>query len=464
MHIISTLLLLATSAAPTYGHTLLRGYLPTQELIGVTNNNDNSDELLGTSWAVTHLAYAEDTDGEMTPVLEDSPATVTFSETAMSGYVSGNAGCNYITGFVTITSSSLEFTNTLITQMWCFDEEVSNQEYALFAVFRDSVPYKITITDEEDQVLTLYHDETGEPIARLVPLPEPTPNNDNNGEDVLLGTSWAATDIFYTDDGKMRPVLEDYPATVIFSNHHTVIGYAGCNQFEGDVTMTSTTLVFDTPRTNMGCSNDVMQQEHAFGDAIFWQRNFTVQYEITSTGDEDEVLLLYNDNTGELTARLVPLPEPTLVESEWEVNGVPHSLWMADQPLTLSFDDESNFSGHSGCNSFSGEWEEMTEEGDGQPLFLTKNMRVTKKLCHFDDEEQEQGVMEQEQKFLGALRQDVVAYEISPSWGGRLILYGTRIVDDEESNDASAAVHVGEPLVILSKPRVDENDDLWVDY
>jgi len=262
----------------------------------------------------------------------------------------------------------------------------------------------------------------------------------------LSGTSWTATNI------GTKQVLDDYPATLAFSTSNSVTGYAGCNQFYGKVVeMTSSTIKFDdVSQTIMFCSGEgVMEQESAFGSAVFQ----SVRYEIEDADEEeDQVLLLYGE-TGDLSARFVPLPEPTLVGPTWEVNGVPNSLWLTDQPMTISFFDDDTFSGYAGCNGFSGEWEDITQK-DGHPMFRTKDFRSTRRMCSFEDKEQEQGIMDQEADFLSALRQDAVAYRIDSEWGGSLTLYATAVGNpDDNSGAPHSTVHVGQPLVKLSNAR-----------
>ena len=286
------------------------------------------------------------------------------------------------------------------------------------------------------------------PIQQYITADTPDDNN-------LLGTSWQILEIAF-DDG-LRPVLEDYPANLIFSNDNTITAYAGCNQFQGELTPvnSSTFEVSDASMTTRGCFGNLHDQDDALGNAIFWQS--TVTYEIASTEENDQVLTLFGGDTGEVTARLVPLPEPTLVGSKWLVNGVPNSWAATDKPMTLTFEDETKFSGYGGCNSFHGEWEDITED-DGHPLFRTTNFVSTKRRCVLpfpmdDEEEHIQAITEQEGLLFDALNQDAVAYRISSEWGGGLTLYDTAIgdSDDNESNDAPhSSLHVGRPLVRLS--------------
>ena len=245
-------------------------------------------------------------------------------------------------------------------------------------------------------------------------------------------------DIYYADDDELKPVLENTPATLLFSNDNTVSGYAGCNQIFGDVVISSSTLEFgEVTQTMMGCFGDVGAQEWAFSSAVFRE---SVRYKITSTEDDDQVLILGDSKTGEVTARFVPLPEPTLVDSDWELNGVvlddgwgSISSSATDEPVTLSFDD-THFFGNTGCNAFQGEWEDV--EGGTYPMFRATNLVTTKRGCvspfPMDDEDEHvKAIAEQEQIILDALSQEVVAYSIEQDRGGGLTLYDTTINDDD---------------------------------
>jgi len=280
----------------------------------------------------------------------------------------------------------------------------------------------------------------------------------------LLGTSWTATDLLYADDNELKPVLENTPATLIFSNDNTASGYAGCNQIFGDVVISSTTLEFgEVTQTMMMCFGAIDDQERAFNSAVFRE---SVRYKITSTED-DNVLILGDINTGEVTARFVPLPEPTLVDSEWELNGVimddgwgSISHTFTDEPVTLSF-DETTFKGYTGCNTVQGEWKDVTEEDSTYPMFRTTNLVTTKRGCVSpfpgdNEDELIKAIAEQEQIILDALSQDVVAYSIQQDRGGGLTLYDTTVNDDN-------TVDVGDRMVIYSTPRSyeDEEDNTW---
>ena len=111
--------------------------------------------------------------------------------------------------------------------------------------------------------------------------------------------------------------------------------------------------------------------------------------------------------------------------------------------MTLTFEDETKFSGYGGCNSFHGEWEDITED-DGHPLFRTTNFVSTKRRCVLpfpmdDEEEHIQAITEQEGLFFDALTQDAVAYSFDHiHWGGGLTLYDTAIGDSGSDDTATA--------------------------
>ena len=193
----------------------------------------------------------------------------------------------------------------------------------------------------------------------------------------------------------------------------------------------------------------------------------SVRYKIANTEDDGQVLILGDVKTGEVTARFVPLPEPTLVNSDWELNGIilddgwgSISSSATDKPVTLSF-DETTLKGYTGCNTFQGEWEDVSQEGGTQLMFRTANLVTTKRGCvspfPMDDEDEHiKAIAEQEQMILDALSQDVVAYSLSQERGGGLTLYDTTVNDDD-------TVDVGDRMVIYSTPRSyeDEEDNTW---
>jgi len=235
----------------------------------------------------------------------------------------------------------------------------------------------------------------------------------------LQGTRWTATDLYYEEDDELKPALDDHPATLIFedwsspsfeddADDDTVSlhfdGNTGCNSVNGRAAVSPSTFeVSDDARMTMKiCEDTVMEQENAL--RILFQQS--VNYDIQ---DDGQLLVFKDEETDEVIARFEPLPEPTL-ESDWVLDGVGESwereITDTDEPVTLSFNSDGTYSGYGGCNSFNGEYEDVTIEGSFYSMFRTTKMVSTKRLC--EDE-----INDQERKLFDALNQEVTAYRLN---------------------------------------------------
>ena len=255
-------------------------------------------------------------------------------------------------------------------------------------------------------------------IATTKSIAPPMPDESNTP---LQGTRWSATDLYYEEDDELKPAMDDHPATLIFNDYSWpsfeddadddivslgVDGNTGCNTINGNAAVSSSTFEVNDARMTMKiCEDTVMQQENAF--RILFQPSVT--YELQES--EPQVLVFKDEETDEVIARFEPLPEPTL-ESDWVLDGVvPEGGWDreltdTDEPVTLSFNSDGTFSGYGGCNSFNGEYEDVTIEGSFYSMFRTTKMVSTKRLC--EDE-----INDQEQKMFDALNQEVTAYRLN---------------------------------------------------
>lgn len=245
---------------------------------------------------------------------------------------------------------------------------------------------------------------------------------DDESNTPLQGTRWTATDLYYEGDDELKPALVDHPATLIFDDYSFpsfeedgadedtvslhVDGNSGCNTINGRATVSPSAFeVSDARMTMKICEDTVMQQENAF--RILFQQSVT--YEIQE--QEPQVLVFKDEETDEVIARFEPLPEPTL-ESDWVLDGVvPEGGWEreltdTDEPVTLSFNSDGTYSGYGGCNSFNGEYEDITIEGSHYSMFRTTKFVSTKRLC--EDE-----INDQERKIFNALSQEVTAYRLN---------------------------------------------------
>ncbi len=105
------------------------------------------DPLVNTSWHLTTLGPAE----AETPVVADSPATLTFSADGTAG---GNTGCNSYGGDYTVESDTLSFGEMVSTLMACADEAVMAQEQAYLQALQSAARFEVTADH-----LTIWYDE-----------------------------------------------------------------------------------------------------------------------------------------------------------------------------------------------------------------------------------------------------------------------------------------------------------------
>lgn len=101
----------------------------------------------------------------------------------------------------------------------------------------------------------------------------------------LAGTKWVLTALVRND--VQRPPVADSEATVQFTATD-VSGKTGCNSFGGSYTVAGTTLKFgQLIQTEMGCLDNVMQQETDFMAILNGAESFTISgAELTITAPE----------------------------------------------------------------------------------------------------------------------------------------------------------------------------------
>jgi len=132
----------------------------------------------------------------------------------------------------------------------------------------------------------------------------------------------------------------------------------------------------------------------------------------------------------------------SLIGTEWqakEIEGAP-PLPTNRGDITLFFDSEG-VSGFTGCNGFSGPWEKAPDSSPA--MFSTGLLQSNRVFCGQD-------IMQQEDTFLGALRQEYTAYSVSRN-GEELTLYATASDGEGNSEAPHTSLHVGRPIVRLTR-------------
>lgn len=202
-----------------------------------------------------------------------------------------------------------------------------------------------------------------------------------------------------------QAVIADTLPTLAFNEDQKVTGNASCNNFFGNYSLDGNKLSFGPlGSTEMFCAlpDGLMDQESAYLAAI----------ESTTGYRSEEGKLLLVDDSGNTI--LVFAPQDTSLEgASWNLtmynDGLNVVSLVNNTEINAEFKDGS-VSGSSGCNSYSG-----TFQQDGLNLTFG-NLASTMMLC------QEEGVMEQETAYLQAIAK-VTHYIVE---GNMLTLY----VDD----------------------------------
>lgn len=213
----------------------------------------------------------------------------------------------------------------------------------------------------------------------------------------LAGTSWVLERI------NGQPIVENTAPTLTFRNEKETGGNASCNSFGGDYEARDGKLLTFGPlfSTLMACLEPgVMEQESAYLAAL----ESAAAYRVESGK------LLISDASGAVV--LVFSPQDTSLEGKaWSLtafnNGQNLVSVLPDTQINVEFKD-ANISGTSGCNRYSGSFQQNGQKLTFDPLVSTEM------YCG-----EPAGVMEQETAYLNALSK-VARYTID---GNRLTLF-----------------------------------------
>ena len=201
----------------------------------------------------------------------------------------------------------------------------------------------------------------------------------------LPDTNWTLSAL----DGK--PLLAGSSITLSFASGR-VQGTDGCNRYSGPYTASGLALVIgpEVVATMMGCEPELMQQASTYMQALMSARGYRVE------GGELQLL----DAAGKLLARLTaPTRELALglAGTSWRVTGFNNGRQavvsaLLGTTLTAGFSEDGRVSGTAGCNHYSAAYTSAGTKISFAPAVTTRMM------CP-----KPEGIMEQEQQFLGAV-------------------------------------------------------------
>lgn len=198
--------------------------------------------------------------------------------------------------------------------------------------------------------------------------------------DDLEGGAWALV----TLGG--QPAQAGGDASMTFGEDGALSGSTGCNLFSGSWERDGDTLTLSPGAlTQRACPEPLMAQEQQFLAALA----ATTRYRL----DDDRLTL--EDEQGAELAVFETLAAAELTGSTWNAlsynNGAQGVVSvLADAPITAMFTEDGQYSGNSGCNDYSGDY-----ELDGDTLTLGPFI-ITERAC-------DQPVMDQERLYLAAL-------------------------------------------------------------
>jgi heat shock protein HslJ len=172
-----------------------------------------------------------------------------------------------------------------------------------------------------------------------------------------------------------------------------ISGSSGCNQYAGVYKVEGNRILISSPlsSTMMACSQEIMDQETAYLEALSETRLFTAsQDQLTFKDAGGTDLMVFNAQTQDLA------------DTSWEVisynNGQQAvTSVLAGTTITAQFGKDGTLSGNSGCNDYSGLYTVTGNQIKIGPLGSTR------KACA-----DPAGVMDQEAQYLAALETTAV--------------------------------------------------------
>jgi heat shock protein HslJ len=378
----------------------------------------------------TILTFAEEQPPSVDPALKDTEWTLTslHGTSLLEGShitlnlgpegVGGFAGCNRYGGeYAAADEGALATSKLWLTAMECEPPALHDQEQAYIEALNNAAAYRVL--DDRLEV----DNAAGETTLVFARKEEFSMNPGD-----LVGTEWQ---LFSMNDGGdfVGDLVEGATFTLAFHDEYRVSGHAGCRGYVATYEASGDDVGFPL-YAMMGsfelCSEALMEQEGLYTTILGWATDYRLgegRLEILTA--RDEVLVfepLPEDADASLEGTAWTL---TAFIEEKQVEEMPTPLLMpmdvlAETEITASFEN-GTLRGSAGCNTTSGAY-----AFDGS-FFNVETLAATEMACGGPV-----GVMEQEQRYLGFLR-DVTVYRIHGSqlWletgDGRALVFTVKV-------------------------------------
>ena len=209
-----------------------------------------------------------------------------------------------------------------------------------------------------------------------------SPTSPQGGVSDLTGSVWGLSLLMD------KAIIPGSSISAEFTSDGKVSGSSGCNQYSSTYTVTGSTIKIASPMaaTLMACSQELMDQESAYLQALGEAKTFSVAGDqLTLSGADNKSLLVYKSQSQGLSG------------TSWEVIGYNNGKQavtsvLLGSTITLAFGSDGTLSGNSGCNSYNGTFTVTDDQITIGPLASTR-------MACADPA----GVMEQESMYLAAL-------------------------------------------------------------
>lgn len=212
-------------------------------------------------------------------------------------------------------------------------------------------------------------------------------------ENPFLKTQWQLEQ-YIEPSGQLTAVLPKTKITAEFAGTK-ISGNAGCNHYSGGYQLNKSEITFPGPimATMMACSTEIFTQEQHYLKALSAVTSYQLQQKkLVLLDKEQQTVLIYHYT-----------PPITLENTHWQATGINNGRGgvvsnSITHLVTAQFSD-NEIKGNASCNQFSANYEVNKQQLKIGPV------RTTRKYCA------EEGVMEQEQQVIQALKQ-TTQYEI----------------------------------------------------
>ena len=139
--------------------------------------------------------------------------------------------------------------------------------------------------------------------------------------------------------------------------------HAGCNGHSGEFTMDDNVLTLSSMyATEIGCSQELMEQDMWLAD--LFSSAPTVEH------NTDHLIVTGNGATLTFIDEDIAIPDQSLTGITWiidsYIDGEMAMAYNVDEPVSIQFEDDGNFSVHTGCNGIGG-----TYSTSGDDIFFT---------------------------------------------------------------------------------------------